>query len=217
MAYFGDCLTGKKRLLFPATFVKQARRLTQQRQHCLWNLVCLRQYRSTSLLQDLRARHVGNFGSVVSVLDTGLSSRQVVDRVVQVVDGRFETVLNRTHVRTRGIDFRDCSVSSRDNSLCRGVIGDCSAQASAQGTRGGVDQRVAVDGDGVVRRSTCTNLNFQRGRYGTVQQFLTVEVSCARDTVDFSQTLFDFSVDRSQVRRTVSVGSSLNRQLTNTL
>ncbi len=65
--------------------------------------------------------------------------------------------------------------------------------------------------------STCTNLNFQRGRYGTVQQFLTVEVSCAHDTVDFSQTLGDFSVDRSQVRRTVSVGSSLNRQLTNTL
>lgn len=66
--------------------------LTQQRQYGLRNLVSLRQYRSTSLLQDLRAAHVGNFGSVVGVFDTAFRSGQVVNSAVQVVNSRFEAV-----------------------------------------------------------------------------------------------------------------------------
>ncbi|SQB29421.1 Uncharacterised protein [Citrobacter koseri] len=79
-------------------------RLTQQGQNSLRNLVCLRQYRSTSLLQDLRAAHIGNFSCVVSILNTRLCSRQVGYGVVQVRDGGFETVLNRTQVRTLSIN-----------------------------------------------------------------------------------------------------------------
>ena len=43
--------------------------LTQQRKYVLRNLVGLCQYRSTGLLQNLRAGHVGYFGSVVSIFD----------------------------------------------------------------------------------------------------------------------------------------------------
>ncbi len=47
----------------------KANPLTQQRQHVLRNLVSLCQYRGTGLLQNLRAGHVGYFGSVVSIFD----------------------------------------------------------------------------------------------------------------------------------------------------
>ena len=70
--------------------------LTQQGQYGLRNLVSLGQYRSTSLLQDLRAAHVGHFGRVVGVCDTALRSGQVVNGAVQVVNSRLETVLAGT-------------------------------------------------------------------------------------------------------------------------
>lgn len=71
-------------------------RLTQQRQDVLSRLVSLRQHGGTRLLQDVRAAHVGHFGRVVSILNTGLGSGQVVNGAVQVVDYRIETVLYRT-------------------------------------------------------------------------------------------------------------------------
>ena len=71
-------------------------RLTQQRQDVLSRLVSLRQHGGTRLLQDVRAAHVGHFGRVVSILNTGLGRGQVVHGAVQVVDNRIETVLYRT-------------------------------------------------------------------------------------------------------------------------
>ena len=49
--------------------VAQSCCLTEQGQHGLWDLVGLRQYRRTSLLQDLRTGHVGHFDCIVGVLD----------------------------------------------------------------------------------------------------------------------------------------------------
>src|SRR5690606_17867549 len=77
--------------------------LTQQGQNVLSSLVSLCQNRSTSLLQDLRARHVGNFSCVISVFDTATCRRQVVYGVAQVGDGRIETVLYSTQVRTQRV------------------------------------------------------------------------------------------------------------------
>lgn len=179
----------KKGCCFQQPFLKILRLLTQQGQHRLWNLVCLRQHGSTSLLQDLRAGHVRYFSCVVSILDTRLSSRQVSDRVVQVVNGRFETVLNRTHVRTSGINFRDSVVSCSDESFSSAVIGDSTGQASVEAGSFSINQCASGDSDAISCTSTCANLDVQRSSLATVQQFFAVEVSSASDTVDFTQTL----------------------------
>lgn len=68
----------------------------QQRQNLLRNLVSFGQHGVTGLLNDLRFRHVGHFGRIVGVLDTGLRFRQVGGGVVQVGYGRAQTVLDRT-------------------------------------------------------------------------------------------------------------------------
>ena len=60
------------------------------------NLVRLRQNRSTGLLQDLSASHVGYFDSVVSVFDARTYGSEVGLVGVQVGDGIFETILNGT-------------------------------------------------------------------------------------------------------------------------
>src|SRR5690606_37181416 len=49
------------------------------------------------------------------------------------------------------------------------------------------------------------------------QDFGAVELSLTRYAVDFAQTLFDFVLDRRQVRTRVRTVSCLNRQFTDTL
>ena len=75
-------------------------KLTQQRQDVLRGLVCLRQNRSTRLLQNVCTRHVGHFGRVVSIFDTATGRSQVVNGVPKVGDSGIETVLYRTEITT---------------------------------------------------------------------------------------------------------------------
>ncbi len=75
------------------------------------NLVRLRQNGGTGLLQDLRARHVGDFGRVVGIFDTATRFRQVVYGIAQVGDSGVETVLNRTQVRTQRINLRQRGIN----------------------------------------------------------------------------------------------------------
>src|SRR5690625_582138 len=84
--------------------------LTQQRQHSLGNLVGLCQNRSASLLQDLSASHVGDFDSVVGVFNTRTSCGQVVDRVVQVGNRGFKTVLNCTQIAAQTVNSGQCLI-----------------------------------------------------------------------------------------------------------
>lgn len=56
-------------------------------------------------MQDVGTAHVGHFGRVVSILNTGLRSGQVVHGAVQVVDNRIETVLYRTQGRTQAVNL----------------------------------------------------------------------------------------------------------------
>ena len=62
----------------------------------MWYLVGFCQHGVTGLLDDLRFRHVGYFGRIVSVLNTGLRFRQVGSGVVQVGDCGIQTVLDST-------------------------------------------------------------------------------------------------------------------------
>lgn len=75
------------------------------------NLVSLRQNGSTGLLQNLRARHVGNFGRVVGIFDTATGRRQVIYGIAQVGDSGVETVLYRTQVRTKCINLCQGSIN----------------------------------------------------------------------------------------------------------
>lgn len=68
----------------------------QQRQNLLRHLVSFRQHGVTRLLDDLRFRHVGHFGRIVGVLNTGLRFRPVGSGVVQVGDRGIQTVLDST-------------------------------------------------------------------------------------------------------------------------
>ncbi|SUH15160.1 Uncharacterised protein [Salmonella enterica subsp. enterica] len=75
------------------------------------NLVRLRQNGGTGLLQNLRARHVGDFGRVVGIFDTATGRRQVIYGIAQVGDSGVETVLNRTQVRTQRINLRQRGIN----------------------------------------------------------------------------------------------------------
>jgi hypothetical protein len=73
-------------------------------------LVGFRQHGVARLLDNLRFRHVGHFGRIVGVLNTGLRFRQVGGGVVQVGDRRIQTVLNGTEGGAEFVDFSDCGI-----------------------------------------------------------------------------------------------------------
>ncbi|GGW40710.1 hypothetical protein GCM10007157_34240 [Vreelandella hamiltonii] len=85
-------------------------RLTQQRKNVLRNLVGLCQYGSTSLLQNLRAGHIGDFHRVVGIFNTRTSGSEVSLVGVQVGDGVFETVLDSTQLRTLSVNSSQSSI-----------------------------------------------------------------------------------------------------------
>lgn len=87
------------------------------------NLVSLCQNGGPCLLQDLRARHVGNFSRIVGIFDTATRFRQVVYGVAQVGDSGVETVLYRTQVRTQRINLCQRSID-----FLQRVFGGCSSR-----------------------------------------------------------------------------------------
>ncbi len=64
------------------------------------------------LLDDLRFRHIGHFGRIVGVLNTGLRFGQVGSGVVQVGDCGIQTVLNGTEGGAEFVDLADSVVKS---------------------------------------------------------------------------------------------------------
>src|SRR5690606_525427 len=89
----------------------------QQAEDRLRQLVGLSQHRSTSLLHDLVLGQVGGLGCVVGIGDTAASSRSVLADVLQVADGRIETVLHRTQLGTLTVDLLHGSVQYLDRLL----------------------------------------------------------------------------------------------------
>ncbi len=81
-------------------------------------LVGFCQHGVTGLLDDLRFRHVGHFGRIVGVLNTGLRFRQVGSGVVQVGNGRIQTVLNGTERRAEFINRCNCIIKSLKRVSC---------------------------------------------------------------------------------------------------
>src|SRR5690554_1824867 len=91
--------------VFTTSTFRPSLRLTQQRQYVLRDLVGLCQYGSASLLQNLRAGHVGNFYRVVGIFDARAGGSQVGFVGVEVGDGILKTVLHRTQFGAQGIDL----------------------------------------------------------------------------------------------------------------
>ena len=128
--------------------------------------------------------------------DTGLSSRQVVRGVVQVVDCRSEAVLHSTQTGTSGINFSDCFV----NGVQIGCF-DCFQVKTIYAQSSGVSFSTAqVQSNSVAIVNTNLNRNFTitSCTRSASQQFDAVEVSLACNAVDFSQTSGNFILQRGR-------------------
>src|SRR5690606_18221720 len=141
-------------------------------------------------------------------------SRQVGDGVVQVGNGRFETVLNHTQIATGSVDCLQSRINQPDGVSCVGETRNADSGSAAGDQRG--DSSVnRADFDNVVGCGIGANLDAQRTR--SVKQLGAVEFCTAGDTVDFFQTCVDFVLDRLAVSGLVGIVSSLNGQLADTL
>lgn len=77
-------------------------------------LVGLRQDRRAGLLQDLGLGHVRHFGGVIGVLDARTGVGQVVDHVVQVVDGRLQAVLHGAQFAGELVQYGEGGIQRRE-------------------------------------------------------------------------------------------------------
>ena len=147
--------------------------LAEEPQDRLGDLVGLAEHGGAGLLQDLGSGEVDHFCCHVHVADSGLRSGQVLAGHLQVGDGAFQTVLDRTEIASLCRDRRDSSVNQTDRGA--GTVNEIES-VDAQLRRRNI---VNVHGDLV--RATCVCTNLERGPAVLGRSRGRVQVKSARE------------------------------------
>ena len=211
---------------------KSTLQLLQQAQHALRNGVGLGKHCRAGLRKDLVPRILRRFRSKIHVTNDRFRGLLVGIADIEVVDGMFEPVNVRTHVRTHRVDAVDRAVQRADSidrcELARQVLHVSRSNGAESpyvyrsrgqridgyGNAVGTNRMVGVDPQNGTGRSAGVKAEPARGGR---EQFLTVIVRDRGDTVNFARQGLEFRIGIASFCRGQGIVRGLYGKLAHTL